>query len=98
MAAATLSESMPSRIGMTARRSADCSQRGDQPVPLGAEHEGEPIDAGDRGVDRDGVSRQRQGDGGEPARGEVRQRVVPVREPGPGVANTAPIATLIARR
>ena len=33
MAAATLSESMPAAIGITARRSADVSQRGDSPWP-----------------------------------------------------------------
>ena len=71
MAAATLSESMPSRIGITARRSAVCSQRGDRPCPS------EPSTSATRSSPAtassmcDGVLGQRQRDGGESGGGQA---------------------------
>ena len=83
MAAATLSESMPrghrddrAAVGrlLPARR---------EPVPLRAQHQRQPVDPGHGLLDRDGVVGQGQRHRGEAAAAQRRERVVPVRQPGP---------------
>ncbi len=44
---------MPAAIGMVARRSADCSQRGREAVALAAEDEGDLVEAADRVLELD---------------------------------------------
>ena len=69
MAAATLTLSMPGRRRLPVRR---------QPLPLTAEHQRHPVEAGDRVVEEPGVGGECYRQGREAASRQVRQRFVPV--------------------
>ena len=57
-------------------------------VPLRAQHQRQPVHAGDGLLDGDGVVGQGERDRGEAALGEAGQRVVPVRQPRPRQSRT----------
>ena len=99
MAAATLSESTPARIGMTALTSAVCCQRARQTVPLGPQDQGHLVQAVHGLLERDRVLGQGQGDGRESSLGQHRagRRTSRARRVQ-GTAKTAPMATLTERR
>ncbi len=74
MAAPTLMLSMPGRRRLPARR---------QPLPLTAEHQHHPVEAGDRVVEGPGVVGECHRQGREAASRQLRQRVVPVLQAPP---------------